>query len=213
MNGQAWLLLLEGAWTTLWISGIAIAIGVMLGLGIALVRMARIPFVDQLLVLYISLARATPLVTFVLFLFLSAPTFGINMNRNTAAIVAMTLNTAAFNAEIWRAAFLSFSREQKEAALACGMTSRVFFRRIMLPQMISSSLPGLVNEMSFLIKGSPAIAVIGIVDLTRVTNRISAVTYEPLPPILAAALLYMLIISVLLKLQAMAEKKANRLAM
>lgn len=185
----------------------------MLGLGIALVRMARIPFVDQLLVLYISLARATPLVTFVLFLFLSAPTFGINMNRNTAAIVAMTLNTAAFNAEIWRAAFLSFSREQKEAALACGMTSRVFFRRIMLPQMISSSLPGLVNEMSFLIKGSPAIAVIGIVDLTRVTNRISAVTYEPLPPILAAALLYMLIISVLLKLQAMAEKKANRLAM
>ena len=213
MNGQAWLLLLEGAWTTLWISGIAIAIGVMLGLGIALVRMARIPFVDQLLVLYISLARATPLVTFVLFLFLSAPTFGINMNSNTAAIVAMTLNTAAFNAEIWRAAFLSFSREQKEAALACGMTSRVFFRRIMLPQMISSSLPGLVNEMSFLIKGSPAIAVIGIVDLTRVTNRISAVTYEPLPPILAAALLYMLIISVLLKLQAMAEKKANRLAM
>ncbi|ATR82917.1 ABC transporter permease [Pseudomonas sp. HLS-6] len=213
MNGQAWLLLLEGAWTTLWISGIAIAIGVMLGLGIALVRMARIPFVDQLLVLYISLARATPLVTFVLFLFLSAPTFGINMNRNSAAIVAMTLNTAAFNAEIWRAAFLSFSREQKEAALACGMTSRVFFRRIMLPLMISSSLPGLVNEMSFLIKGSPAIAVIGIVDLTRVTNRISAVTYEPLPPILAAALLYMLIISVLLKLQAMAEKKANRLAM
>lgn len=213
MNGQAWLLLLEGAWTTLWISGIAIAIGVMLGLGVALVRMARIPFVDQLLVLYISLARATPLVTFVLFLFLSAPTFGINMNRNSAAIVAMTLNTAAFNAEIWRAAFLSFSREQKEAALACGMTSRVFFRRIMLPQMISSSLPGLVNEMSFLIKGSPAIAVIGIVDLTRVTNRISAVTYEPLPPILAAALLYMLIISVLLKLQAMAEKKANRLAM
>lgn len=213
MNGQAWLLLLEGAWTTLWISGVAITLGVLLGLGIALVRMARIAFVDQLLVLYISLARATPLVTLVLFLFLSAPTFGINMNRNTAAIVALTLNTAAFNAEIWRAAFLSFSRDQKEAALACGMTSRVFFRRIMLPQMITTSLPGLVNEMSFLIKGSPAIAVIGIVDLTRVTNRISAVTYDALPPILAAALLYMLIISVLLKLQAMAEKKANRLAM
>ncbi|MEK1941847.1 MAG: amino acid ABC transporter permease [Pseudomonas sp.] len=213
MTGQAWLLLLEGAWTTLWLCGIAIALGVVLGLGVALLRMAKIPFVEQLLVLYVSLARATPLVTFVLFLFLSAPMFGINMNRNTAAIVAMTLNTAAFNAEVWRAAFMSFSRDQKEAALACGMTGAVFFRRIMLPQMITSSLPGLVNEMSFLIKGSPAIAVIGIVDLTRVTNRISAVTYEPLPPILCAALLYMLIISVLLKLQAMAEKKANRLAM
>ncbi|MDQ7983653.1 amino acid ABC transporter permease [Pseudomonas sp. G34] len=213
MNGQAWLLLLEGAWTTLWISAIAIAIGVFCGLGIALLRMARIPFLEQLLILYTSLARATPLVTLVLFIFLSAPMFGINLDRNTAAILALTLNTTAFNAEIWRSAFISFSREQKEAALACGMTQGVFFRRIMLPQMLTSSLPGLVNEMSFLIKGSPAIAIIGIVDLTRVTNRIAAVTYDPLPPILAAALLYMLIIGVLLKLQAIAEKKANRLAM
>lgn len=213
MNGQAWLLLLEGAWTTLWISGIAIAIGVVLGLGVALVRMARIPFIDQLLVLYVSLARATPLVTLVLFIFLTAPTLGVGLDRNTAAILALTLNTAAFNAEVWRAAFLSFSRDQHEAALACGMTGPTFFRRIMLPQMFTSSLPGLVNEMSFIIKSSPAIAVIGIVDLTRVTNRITAVTYEPLPPILAAALLYMLIIGVLIRVQAIAERKANRLAM
>ncbi len=61
---------------------------------------------------------------------------------------------------------------------------------IMLPQMWIESLPALVNEMSFLIKGSPAIAVIGVVELTRVTNRISSVTYEPLSPILAAGLLY-----------------------
>ena len=213
MNTQAWMLLLEGAWTTIWISGISIALGVVIGLLIAMVRMARVPFLDQLLVLYVSLARATPLVTLALFLFLSGPTLGLAMDRNTAAILALTLNTAAFNAEVWRSAFLSFSREQREAALACGMTNRVFFRRIMLPQMVISSLPGLVNEMSFLIKSSPAIAIIGVVDLTRVTNRITAVTYEPLPPILAAAVLYMIIIGVLLKLQAVAEKKANRLAM
>lgn len=212
MNGQAWLLLLEGAWTTLWISSIAIVIGVVLGLAVALVRMARIPFIDQLLVIYVSLARATPLVTLVLFIFLTAPTLGISLDRNTAAILALTLNTAAFNAEVWRAAFLSFSRDQREAAMACGMTGTTFFRRIMLPQMFTSSLPGLVNEMSFIIKSSPAIAVIGIVDLTRVTNRITAVTYEPLPPILAAALLYMLIIGVLIRVQAVAERKANRLA-
>lgn len=213
MTTQAWILLLQGAWTTLWICAIAIAIGVLLGLGIAVLRMAKVPFLDQLLVLYISLARATPLVTLVLFIFLTAPTLGLALDRETAAILSLTLNTAAFNAEIWRSAFISFSREQREAALACGMTQTTFFRRIMLPQMFTSSLPGLVNEMSFLIKGSPAIAVIGIVDLTRVTNRISAVTYEPLPPILVAAVLYMAIIGVLLKLQAIAEKKAARLAM
>lgn len=213
MNTSAWHMLLEGAWTTVWISGVSIAIGVVAGLLIALIRLARIPIVDQLLVLYVSLARATPLVTLTLFIFLSAPTFGINLNRNVAGILALTLNTTAFNAEIWRSAFRNFSREQREAAMAVGMTPWITFRRIMLPQLVVTSLPGLVNEMSFLIKGSPAIAVIGIVDLTRVTNRISAVTYEPLPPILAACALYMLAIGCLVWLQRLAERRANRLAM
>lgn len=213
MNAQAWWLLLEGAVTTLWISAAAIGLGVFFGLLIAVARMARIPVLSPLLAGYVSFARATPLVTLTLFLFLSAPTFGIEMNRYVAAILALTLNTAAFNAEIWRSAFLGFSREQREAALSCGMTPWILFSRIQFPQVMVSSLPGLVNEMSFLIKASPAIAVIGIVDLTRVTNRITSVTYEPLPPILAAALLYMLIIGCLLKLQSVAERKANRLAM
>ncbi|PAU75133.1 amino acid ABC transporter permease [Halomonas salipaludis] len=212
MNASAWSMLLEGAWVTLWISGVSIAIGVVAGLLLALVRLARIPIIDQILVLYISLARATPLVTLTLFIFLSAPNFGIQLDRNLAGILALTINTTAFNAEIWRSAFGNFSREQREAAMSMGMTPWVTFRRIMFPQLMITSLPGLVNEMSFLIKGSPAIAVIGIVDLTRVTNRISAVTYEPLPPILVACALYMAIIGCLVWLQRIAEHRANRLA-
>ncbi|WP_419307447.1 amino acid ABC transporter permease [Chromohalobacter israelensis] len=213
MNASAWQMLLEGAWTTVWISAVSIAIGVVAGLVIALVRLARIPIVDQLLVLYISVARATPLVTLALFIFLSAPDLGLDLNRSVAGILALTLNTTAFNAEIWRSAFRNFSRDQREAAMATGMTPWITFRRIMLPQMVITSLPGLVNEMSFLIKGSPAIAVIGIVDLTRVTNRISAVTYEPLPPILVAGALYMMVIGCLVWLQRIFERRANRLAM
>ena len=206
MDVISWQLLIEGAWTTLWISAIAIAFGVVIGLLIALVRFLRLPIIDQLLVVYISLARATPLVTLVL------PTVGINLDKNVAAIVALTLNTSAFNAEIWRNAFRTFPREQREAAESVGMRRWTYFRYIMLPQMWIESLPALVNEMSFLIKGSPAIAVIGVVDLTRVTNRISSVTYEPLSPILAAGLLYVVIIGMLLKLQGLAERKAKRLA-
>ena len=212
MDSMAWQLLIEGAWTTLWISGLAIVFGVVAGLVIAFIRMMKIPVVDQILVIYISLARATPLVTLVLFLFLSLPTLGINMDKTLAAIVALTLNTSAFNAEIWRNALRNFPRAQREAAESVGMRRWTFFRYIMLPQMWIESLPALVNEMSFLIKGSPAIAVIGVVDLTRVTNRISSVTYEPLSPILAAGLLYVVIIGLLLKLQSMAERKAKRLA-
>lgn len=212
MDSMAWQLLIEGAWTTLWISCVAIASGVVIGLVIAFIRMMKLPVIDQLLVVYISLARATPLVTLVLFLFLSLPTVGINLDKTVAAIVALTLNTSAFNAEIWRNAFGNFPRGQREAAESVGMRPWARFRYIMLPQMWIESLPALVNEMSFLIKGSPAIAVIGVVDLTRVTNRISSVTYEPLSPILAAALLYIIIIGLLLKLQGMAERKAKRLA-
>ncbi|WP_318369700.1 amino acid ABC transporter permease [Enterobacter sp.] len=212
MDSMAWQLLIEGAWTTLWISGLAIVFGVIIGLAIAFIRMMKIPIIDQVLVLYISLARATPLVTLVLFLFLSLPTLGINLDKTLAAIVALTLNTSAFNAEIWRNAFRNFPSEQREAAESVGMRRWTYFRYIMLPQMWIESLPALVNEMSFLIKGSPAIAVIGVVDLTRVTNRISSVTYEPLSPILAAGLLYVVIIGCLLKLQSLAERKAKRLA-
>lgn len=213
MDRAAFYTLLLGAWTTAWISAVAIVAGVPLGLALALLREARIPVVTQLIVLYVSLGRATPLVTLVLFIFVGAPVLGIPLDRYTAAIATLILNTAAFNAEVWRAAIRSFPAEQMEAARAAGMTRNVIFRRIMLPQIWITSLPGLINEMTFLIKASPAIAVIGIVDLTRVTNRISAVTYEPLPPILAAAALYMLLIGALVRLQRVFDDRASRLAM
>ncbi len=213
MDLNAWILLLKGALTTVWISGASIVIGVTAGLIIAIIRQRKIPIIDQLLALYISIARSTPLVTLILFIFLALPTLGIFLDKNVAAILSLSLNTAAFNAEIWRSAIRNFSKDQREAAHACGMTDWTFFRYIMLPQIISVSLPALVNEMSFLIKGSPAIAIIGLVDLTRVTNRIASVTYEPLYPILGAGLIYIIIISVLVKLQSMAEVKARRLAL
>ena len=72
-----------------------------------------------------------------------------------------------------------------------------------------AALPSLVNEMTLLIKASPAIAVIGVVDLTRVTNRIAAQTYEPLPPILIAGVMYILFIGVLVRLQT-APREAGR---
>lgn len=205
--------LLYGAWTTAWISAVAIAGGVPLGLGLALLREARVPVLTQLIVAYVSLGRATPLVTLVLFIFVGAPALGIPLDRYTAAIATLVLNTAAFNAEVWRAAINSFPREQLEAARAAGMTRGLIFRRIMLPQIWITSLPGLINEMTFLVKASPAIGVIGIVDLTRVTNRIAAITYEPLPPILIAAALYMVVIGCLVRLQRLFDERARRLAM
>lgn len=213
MDSSDWITLLYAGWTTIWVSGVSIVFGIILGLVVAMLRAAKIPVVSQALAVYVSLIRATPMVTLVLFLFVIAPSVGREVDARVVAIAAMTINTTAFNAEIWRSALTSFSREQLEAAKAAGMTTGLTLRRIMLPQMLTTSLPGLVNEMSLLVKSSPAIAMIGIVDLTRVTNRIAAVTYDPLPPILAAGLLYILIIGGLVRFQRIADSRAKRLAM
>ncbi|CAI8815472.1 Amine acid ABC transporter, permease protein, 3-TM region, His/Glu/Gln/Arg/opine family [Pseudomonas sp. IT-P44] len=213
MQSSDWITLVYAAWTTIWVSGISIVLGIILGLVVAMLRAAKIPVLSQALAVYVSLIRATPMVTLVLFLFVIAPSIGWEVDARVVAIAAMTLNTTAFNAEIWRSALTSFSREQLEAAKAAGMTTGLTLRRIMLPQMLTTSLPGLVNEMSLLVKSSPAIAMIGIVDLTRVTNRIAAVTYDPLPPILAAGLLYIVIIGGLVRFQRIADSRAKRLAM
>lgn len=213
MQASDYKLLLDGAWVTLWVSFSAIGIGVFAGLFLAILRRANIAPLNALIALYVSVGRSTSLVTLVLLLFLGAPMFGWDLSATSAAIAALALNTTAFNAEIWRAAFKAFPKEQIEAGLACGMTPAKLFMRIMLPQMWLSSLPALINEMSFILKSSPAIAVVGVVDLTRTINRISAVTYDPLPPILAACVLYMVMVGLLVYLQRLAERKTRRLAM
>jgi len=213
MDANAWLLLLQGAWTTLWISALSIVLGIALGLFVALLRAARVPFVAQALAAYVSLARAMPLVTLMLVLFVAAPYLGLDLSPAVVGIVGLTLNTTAFNAEIWRSALEGFPREQLEAAKSVGMTRGMALRRIALPQMFLRGLPALVNEATFLVKGSPAVAVIGLVELTRTTQRISAATFEPMPPLLAAGALYMLLIYGLVRLQRAAEQRTLRLAM
>jgi polar amino acid transport system permease protein len=205
-------MLLDGAWVTIWISLVAIALGVPLGLVLSLIRVARLPVLSRIVVLYVSLGRATPLVTLVLFLFVTLPVFGVNIDKYTAGVVALTLNTASFNTEVWRSVYQAFPQPQIEAARAMGMTRVLYFRRIMLPQMWYAALPPLVNEMTLLVKASPAIAVVGVVDLTRVTSRIAAETYEPLPPILVAGAMYILFIGLLVRLQRRLERRRERYA-
>ena len=83
-------------------------------------------------------------------------------------------------------------------------------RRIVLPQVFRASLPGLVNEMSLLIKVTPVLAVVGVVDVTRAAVRIGAETYEPLPPFLVALAIYMPIVYGIVALQRLTERRLAR---
>jgi ABC-type amino acid transport system permease subunit len=87
------------------------------------------------------------------------------------------------------------------------MRRGLLLRRIMLPQIAPASLPALVNEMTVLIKTSPAVSVIGIVDLTRAAVRIGADTYRPLPPLIVALVLYVTIVFAIVSLQRRLERR------
>lgn len=182
--------LLSGAGVTVAVSVLAIGFGIPLGLLLAAGRAGRSRLIGAGCTLYSSFVRAVPVVTFVMLFYFGLPALGVAFDPLPAAVIALTLNTAAFNSEIWRAAIVNFPHGQLEAARSLGMTRRVAFWRIVFPQIWRTSLPSLVNEMTLLIKASPAIAIIGVVDLTRKARQIAAVTYEPLPAFISAALIY-----------------------
>jgi His/Glu/Gln/Arg/opine family amino acid ABC transporter permease subunit len=202
--------LLHGAGITIAASALAISVGIPLGLVLAAGRTGRIAVVRAVCAAYSSFVRAVPVVTFVMLIYFGLPALGIAFNPFPAAVVALTLNTAAFNGEIWRAAIVDFPHGQLEAARAFGMTRNVSFWRIVFPQIWRSSLPSLVNEMTLLIKVSPAIAIIGVVDLTRKARQISAVTYEPLPAFISAALIYGLVLALLVASARWLERRLAR---
>jgi His/Glu/Gln/Arg/opine family amino acid ABC transporter permease subunit len=184
-----------------------ILIGLPIGLSLALIRWANVPLAAWVVALYVSVLRATPLVTLLLLLFFALPNIGVPIDPYSAAILALVMNTSAFNCEIWRAALMNFPKDQYEAAQSVGMRGGLRFRRIVFPQILRTSLPALVNEMSLLIKVTPVLAVVGVVDITRAAVRIGAETYEPLPPFLVAVSIYAPIVFALVSLQRWIERR------
>jgi His/Glu/Gln/Arg/opine family amino acid ABC transporter permease subunit len=204
------LAILQGAVVTVLLSLAGILIGSPIGLALAVLRWADVPVAARVVTVYISILRATPLVTLLLLLFFALPNIGIAIDPISAAILALVMNTAAFNCEVWRASLMNFPKDQYEAAQSVGMNAMLRFRRIVLPQIVRASLPGLVNEMSLLIKVTPALAVVGVVDITRAAVRIGAQTYDPLPPFFVALALYVPIVFVLVSLQRWIERRQLR---
>ena len=207
LSAAAILDLLSGAATTVAVCSIAIAAGIPLGLALAAGRTGRNSILRFLSALYSSLVRATPLVTFVMLIYFGLPALGVEFDPLPAAVLALTLTTAAFNSEIWRAGIADFPRGQIEAARSFGMTRRTAFWRIMFPQIWRRSVSPIVNEMTLLIKASPAIAVIGVVDLTRKARQIAEATYEPLPPFVAAVVVYGVVLILLVIAGRLVERR------
>lgn len=202
--------ILDGAVVTAALAAISILLSMPLGLLLALLRWRRIPVLAGVLAAFVSVVRATPFVTLVLFVFFILPATGIELEPVPAAIVALTMNTAAFSSEIWRAALQTFPRDQREAATAFGMSEWKILTRIVFPQIWRANLGPLVSEVTILLKCTPAVAIIGVVEITRAASRVGAETYEPLPPFLVATLIYTVLIAAVVRGQRVIERRIAR---
>src|SRR5436190_21168577 len=138
MSGADIAAIFQGAVVTVTLSLVGILIGLPIGLGLALLRWANVPIVAGFVALYVSVLRATPLVTLLLLLFFALPNIGVPINPISAGVIALTMNTSAFNCEVWRASLMDFPKDQLEAAQSVGMRAGLRFRRIVFPQLVQA---------------------------------------------------------------------------
>lgn len=177
----------EGTTITLKLFGVTLLLSIPLGLGLALMRLSRFKTLDRLVNGYIWVMRGTPLMLQMLFVYFALPSFGILLPDFLAAIVAFTLNYAAYFAEIFRAGIQSIGKGQYEAAQVLGMSYPQTMRRIILPQMVKKILPPLSNETITLVKDTSLIYVLALNDLLRAARNIVQRDFNITPFIVAAA--------------------------
>lgn len=186
-------LLAEAAIRTLWLSVVSMIVAIIVGLFIALTRVYA-PFpLSKLAVLYIEIIRGTPLLIQLFFIFYALPSIGITLSPMFAAILGLGLNYAAYEAENFRAGLFSVPRGQMEAAISLGMTRIQALRCVVLPQAMRLVIPPLTNDFISLLKDSSLVAIITMVELTKVYFQIASAHYDYFVPGLIVAGLYLLL--------------------
>lgn len=204
-------LLAEGAVTSLQIFFLTLLFSLPLGLVIALGRLSKKKWLRVPIEWYILVTRGTPLLL-QLFLVYFAPSFvlpegyQINLDRFVAAVIAFSLNYAAYFAEIYRGGIESIPHGQYEAAQVLGFTRIQTFIRIILPQVIKRILPPLSNEVITLVKDTALVQILGISELLRAAQNESTRMFSTIP-FFAAGLFYLLINSVVTKMFSYMEKR------
>ena len=208
----------EGIVNTLIIAAFSVLLGTLLGTVMATMRMGRIAPLRWLAVAYIEFIRGTPLMVQLMFIFYGLTMIGIkipdiswipNFSRFAAGIVAMSMNSCAYVAEIIRSGIQAVDIGQTEAARSVGFSSGEAMRLVVLPQAVKNILPALGNEFVTVIKESSIVSVIGIADLMFRTNDIIALSYRSLECLAVAAVLYFIMTFISSRLISLAERRMS----
>ena len=201
-------LLLKGASYTVLLSVIGMGVGVVLGFGLALMRLARTPLLRWPAMVYVSAFRGTPLLVQLFLIYYGLPQFGLEMPPLAAAGIGFSLNVAAYACEILRSAIAAVDTGQWEAASVLGMSRGQALRRVILPQAARTAVAPLSNSFIGLVKDTSLAATIQVPELFRQAQLITARTYEIFTMYLAAAAIYWLVSAILAAVQGRLERRA-----
>ena len=198
--------LLSGAATTLQVFALVLVFSIPLGIMLAFSMQIRLKPLQWLLPIYIWIMRGTPLLLQLIFIYYVLPSIGIRLDRIPAAIIAFTLNYAAYFAEIFRGGISSIPTGQYEAAKVLKFTPVQTIRLIILPQVVKIVLPSVFNEVMTLVKDTSLVYALGISDLI-LASRTAANRDASLAPMFVAGLIYLLLIGLATLIAKQVEKK------
>jgi L-cystine transport system permease protein len=203
--------ILMGAVTgTIPVALVSFALGLLLALLVALMRLSRNRVLAGIARIYISVIRGTPLLVQLFVIFYGLPSIGITISPWPSAIIAFSLNVGGYAAEVIRAAILSVPKGQWEAGHTIGMSRRQSLVRIILPQAARVSVPPLSNTFISLVKDTSLASLILVTELFRQAQQVAAFSQEFMLLYLEAAVIYWIICLVLASGQTVLEKRLDR---
>ena len=211
--GERYKTLIGGLEKTIIITVGALAIGVIIGTIIAIIKVfamgnKKLKFLDMLCNLYLTVIRGTPVVVQLLISFFII--FVSAKDGTWVAVITFGINSGAYDAEVIRSGIMSIDNGQMEAGRSLGLTRAQTMKEIILPQAFKNVLPAIGNEMIALLKETSVAGYVAVQDLTKAANQIKNTTYDQINPILLVALVYLLIVILLTKLLSIMESRLAR---
>ncbi|MEV4668237.1 amino acid ABC transporter permease [Microbacterium sp. LWO12-1.2] len=185
------------------------ALGLLIALGVALMRISTRSIVSGIARVYISIIRGTPLLVQLFVIFYGLPSIGVTIDPWPCAIIAFSLNVGGYAAEVIRAAIISVPQGQWEAAYTVGMGRTRTLTRVILPQAARVSVPPLSNTFISLVKDTSLASLILVTELFKVSQQIAASTYQFMVVYLTAALVYWVFCLVLSTGQSFLERRLD----
>lgn len=189
---------------------VSFILGLILAFFTALARLSSNKLLQRIAQFYVWIIRGTPLLVQLFIIFYGLPSIGITLNAYVAATIAFSMSVGAYGSETIRAAIESIPKEQWEAGQTLGMTYAQILKRIILPQAARVSTPPLFNAFIGLVKDTSLAASVTVVELFRKAQEVAGVTFEPLWLYTEAALIYLIICTVLSYYQRKTEMYFNR---